>query len=101
MTSIYLENGGRIGVYGDVEVEHGKNGWTVNMTGPVVKAEPPGIMGTLRDTVAVSITPDEQPGHVVVFNPMKTKPSSVEYLQIPPGTHTTWMLFEDDAEPVK
>ncbi len=52
MTSIHLENGVRIGVFGDVSVTAGPEGVTVSLEGPIVKMEPSGVLKTLKGASA-------------------------------------------------
>ena len=101
MTTINLENGGMIGVYGNVEVRQGMNGWTVTLGGPVAKVYPPGTMDKLKSTTAISIIPDNLPGRVFYYLPGSDKQETSDYLQLPPGVHTWWVLDKEDAEPVK
>jgi len=97
MTRANLENGEYITVYGDISVHKGEEGWAVNFDGPVVAVSAPHLMEKLQKTAAASLATDNQPGHVLLYEPGSKRPQTCEYLQIPPGVQTQWILDREDA----
>ncbi len=98
MTTIHLENGGSIGVYGNVHVcPKDAESWFVDITGEIAKVDPPRTMNTLRQTRAVSINPDDLPGNALLTT-REGKLTKKEYIQIPAGVKTTWLLSAEDAQ---
>ena len=101
MTSIYLENGGLLGVYGDVEIQPEQHSITVNIRGSVVKAEPPGTMSALASTSAVTVCTDQFPGKVLWSMNSHSPIEETELVQIPKGLHTLWVLSKEDGDVAK
>lgn len=100
MTSIFLENGGRLFVYGDIEIKKENNEIIVILHGDVVKVEPVGIMETLQQTTAVTISTDQFPGHVLYEHTKGDILSTADIIQIPSALHVLWMLSIDDRDVV-
>ena len=100
MTTVHLENGGRLYVYGDVSVrpsEEVHDEWVVSLLGPVARVSEAGMMHTLPHTRATTINRDEYPGHVLFFASRDAQVEPKDYLQIPAGVKTSWELTEEDA----
>lgn len=98
MTTINLENGGTIGVYGDVNVRpNDSKSWYIDILGEIAKVDPPHTMEKLRQTRAVSINPDDLPGNTMLITREGTL-TKQEYIQIPKGIKTIWLLPEEAAE---
>ncbi len=100
MTSIYLENGGQLGVYGDVEVSMQNSEVTVNIRGEIVEVSQAGTMQTLPKTHPVTICTDQFPGKVIYTIGSKSQAQETEILQIPHGLHTVWILSKEDGDVV-
>lgn len=97
MPTVHLENGGTIGVYGDVLFRHEGADWVVDLQGIIATVTPPGLMSTLKQTTAVSMNTDALPGHVLYQTETPAGFTSTEYFQVPTGLHTKWILDEEDA----
>ncbi len=98
MTTINVENGGTIGVYGDIFISRQKEKCMVSIQGEIAKVYPPGLMALLRDTRPVSIHTDDLPGKVLYVSSEGGDPVISEYVQIPGDVSVVWLVSEEDAK---